>query len=432
MAFDTTRPPRYTRGKSLYLQDGASTLIVVAAIFIILLGLQMARTVVVPILMGSFLAIISYSATYFLRRFLRFPHWLAVTFTVLLDSAVIYGVFLLVKYLAADMRATLQGELMAKIAVKYNDLMAFLDKLDLGEQARAVISSPSELFDAKLIFSTTQALTGFMASTTLVLILMTFLLAETPLFQRNLNRLPTSSASKSKVVDAILGVQRYLFIKTVASAITGLLAGCLCAWMNVPFAFLWGVVAYLLNYIPTIGSIVAAIPPILLALFLGTWGECFVVAAGYLAINCAIGNCIEPIFMGKQFGISTSVVLLSVLLWGWVLGPCGMLLSVPITVLIKLAMENSRDLAWVATLIDDTKTEKAILKEQAAQQAAQAQSLTPATPATDATPAPAGSPSTGSHPAPNATPATTEATATWDHTTATPSRTTGSTPPSQT
>lgn len=358
------------RTRSFYLQDGASALIVVAAIFIILLGLQMARSVVVPVLMGSFLAIISYYATHLLRRYLRFPHWLAVTFTVILDSAAIYGVFMLVKYLAADMRDTLQGELAAKIAIKYNDLMAFLDRFGLEEQARAVISSPSELFDVKLLFSTTQALTGFMASTTLVLILMTFLLAETPLFLRNLNRLPTSKRGKSKVVDAIMGVQRYLFIKTVASAITGLLAWLLCAWMNVPFAFLWGVVAYLLNYIPTIGSIVAAIPPILLALFLGTWGECFIVAIGYLAINCTIGNCIEPIFMGKQFGIATSVVLLSVLLWGWVLGPCGMLLAVPITVLIKLALESSRDLAWVATLIDDSKTDKAIRKEQASQTAA--------------------------------------------------------------
>lgn len=429
MATEYTSPFKQSRGKSLYLQDGATALIVVAAIFIILLGLQLARSVVVPILMGSFLAIISYSATYFLRRYLRFPHWLAVTFTVLLDSAVIYGVFLLVKYLAADMRATLQGELMAKIAVKYNDLMAFLDKLGLGEQARAVISSPSELFDAKLIFSTTQALTGFMASTTLVLILMAFLLAETPLFLRNLNRLPTSSAGKSKVVDAILGVQRYLFIKTVASAVTGLLAGCLCAWMNVPFAFLWGVVAYLLNYIPTIGSIVAAIPPILLALFLGTWGECFVVAAGYLAINCAIGNCIEPIFMGKQFGISTSVVLLSVLLWGWVLGPCGMLLSVPITVLIKLAMENSRDLAWIATLIDDTKTEKAIRKEMAVQatQGHHTPNRAAASPSTtagiEATSEQESTPQSPSAPLPAG------ATATWIHTDQNRTTTTGTTPP---
>lgn len=377
MAAEYTRPFKQSRGKSLYLQDGATALIVVAAIFIILLGLQMARSVVVPIMMGSFLAIISYSATYFLRRYLRFPHWLAVTFTVLLDSAVIYGVFLLVKYLAADMRATLQGALIEKIAVKYNDLMAFLDKLGLGEQARAVISSPSELFDAKLIFSTTQALTGFMASTTLVLILMAFLLAETPLFLRNLNRLPTSSAGKSKVVDAILGVQRYLFIKTVASAVTGLLAGCLCAWMNVPFAFLWGVVAYLLNYIPTIGSIAAAIPPILLAMSLGTWTETFVVAGGYLAINSAIGNCIEPLFLGKEFGIATSVVLLSVMLWGWVLGPCGMLLAVPITVLLKLAMENSQDLAWIAKLIDDSGAEKSRKAHAAAENATTASASRP-------------------------------------------------------
>ena len=184
-------------------------------------------------------------------------------------------------------------------------------------------------------------------------VLMPFLRGETPLFRRNLDRLNTSPEGKEKVVRAVMGIQRYLFIKTVASAVTGLLAWGLCAWMNVPFAFLWGLVAYLLNYIPTIGSIVAAIPPILLAMLLGTWGETFIVAGGYLAINSAIGNCLEPLFMGKEFGISTSVVLLSVLLWGWVLGPCGMLLAVPLSVLLKLAMENSQDLAWIAKLIDD-------------------------------------------------------------------------------
>ena len=132
-----------------------------------------------------------------------------------------------------------------------------------------------------------------------------------------------------------------------------MLAWWLCATMNVPFAFLWGVVAFVLNYIPTIGSIVAAIPPILLALLLGSWGDTFIVAAGYIGINFMIGNGIEPIFLGKQFGIATSVVLLSVLLWGWVWGTAGMFLAVPISVLIKLALENSRDLYWIAAIIDD-------------------------------------------------------------------------------
>lgn len=337
----------------LYLKDGAGVLLTLAAIIIVLLGLQQARSVVVPVMMASFLAIISYSITVALRRYLKFPHWLAVTFTVLADSAVIYGIFMLIKFLAADMRTTLQGDLIARFNAKYDEILIVLDRIGLGDHARSLISSPGDIFNAQLLLSLTQTLTGFMTTTTLVLVLMTFLLGETPLFRRNLDRLNTSPEGKEKVVRAVMGIQRYLFIKTVASAVTGLLAWGLCAWMNVPFAFLWGLVAYLLNYIPTIGSIVAAIPPILLAMLLGTWGETFIVAGGYLTINSAIGNCLEPLFMGKEFGISTSVVLLSVMLWGWVLGPCGMLLAVPLSVLMKLAMENSQDLAWIAKLIDD-------------------------------------------------------------------------------
>lgn len=342
----------------LYLKDGAGVVLTLAAIIIILLGLQQASSVVVPILMASFLAVISYSVTVALRRYLKFPHWLAVSLTVVVDSAIIYGVFMLIRFLAADMKATLQGDLIARFTRKYEELMGFLDNIGIGEQARGLISSPTEIINPQNVLSMTQALTGFMTSTALVLVLMTFLLGETPLFRRNLDSLGNSEESKNKVVHAVLGIQRYLFIKTVASAITGLLAWGVCAWMNVPFAFLWGLVAYLLNYIPTIGSIAAAIPPILLAMSLGTWTETFVVAGGYLAINSAIGNCIEPLFLGKEFGIATSVVLLSVMLWGWVLGPCGMLLAVPITVLLKLAMENSQDLAWIAKLIDDSGAEK--------------------------------------------------------------------------
>ena len=91
----------------------------------------------------------------------------------------------------------------------------------------------------------------------------------------------------------------------------------------------------------------------MLAFVLGDLGDGLIVAAGYIFINFMIGNGIEPLFLGRQFGIATSVVLLSVLLWGWVWGPCGMLLAVPISVMIKLALENSHDLAWVAALIDD-------------------------------------------------------------------------------
>ncbi|MDO5463387.1 MAG: AI-2E family transporter [Akkermansia sp.] len=340
--------------------EGARFLLTAACALIILFGLREARDLLLPIVMAIFLAVISYSMTDILRRWLRFPHWLAVFFTVVADAGLIYAAGSLIKFLAADMKNTFEGVFMTQMQEKYQSIMAFLNEWGYGAEAQQFIHNPQEYINPKIILSLSQSLGSQVISmtsvTTLVLILMTFLLGEAPLFMRNFRSLPNSVQGKSKVIDALKSIQRYLFIKTIASATTGLLAWWLCHSMNVPFAFLWGLVAFLLNYIPTIGSIVAAIPPILLGLILGDLGDGVVVALGYVIINFAIGNGIEPLFLGKQFGIATSVVLLSVLLWGWVWGPCGMLLAVPITVMLKLALENSRDLYWVAAIIDDNST----------------------------------------------------------------------------
>ncbi len=343
--------------------EGARFLLTAACATIVLFGLREARELILPIIMAIFLAVISYTVTDLLRRILRFPHWLAVFFTVVADAGIIYAAGSLIKYLAVDMRATIEGDFMVQMESKYRAIMQLLHDWGYGEEAQRFIHNPQEYLNPKVLLSLSQTLgsevLAMTSITTLVLVLMTFLLGEAPLFMRNFRNLPNSMQGKDRVVDALKSIQRYLFIKTLASATTGLLAWWLCHAKGVPFAFLWGLVAFLLNYIPTIGSIVAAIPPILLALILGDLGDALIVSIGYIAINFSIGNGIEPLFLGKQFGIATSVVLLSVLLWGWVWGPCGMLLAVPITVMIKLALENSRDLHWVATIIDDNATPSA-------------------------------------------------------------------------
>ncbi len=337
--------------------EGARFLLTAACAIIVLFGLREARDLLLPIVMAIFLAVISYTFTSLLRRWLRFPHWLAVFFTVVADAGLIYAAGSLIKYLAVDMKATIEGDFMIQMQSKYQAVMQFLQNWGYGTEAQKFIHNPKEYIDPQFIISISQRLGSQVLSltsvTTLVLILMTFLLGEAPLFMRNFRTLPNSMQGKNKVIEALQSIQRYLFIKTVASATTGLLAWWLCHAKGVPFAFLWGLIAFLLNYIPTIGSIVAAIPPIVLALVLGDLGDGIIVALGYTIINFTIGNGIEPLFLGKQFGIATSVVLLSVLLWGWVWGPCGMLLAVPITVMLKLALENSRDLHWVAAIIDD-------------------------------------------------------------------------------
>ena len=343
--------------RTTFLGEGARFLLTAAAAVILIMGLQAARGVLLPIMMAGFLATISYSITKLLSKYLRFPHWLAVTATVAADGGILFGAASIIKFLAADMKSTLQGDFTARMVEKYNELMHWLGNFGLEEQARAIFSSPQDVFDTQQLVSVIQAVSGqaitFVTTCTLVLVLMTFMLGEAKLFKRNLHRLPNSTKGKEDFTSALRGIQRYLLIKTIASATTGALAWWACAAMDVPFAFLWGVLAYLLNYIPTIGSIVAAIPPIIMALLMGGWGDAAVITLCYIGINFLIGNGIEPIFLGKQFGIATTVVVLAVLFWGWVWGPVGMLLAVPIMVLIKLALVNSRDLSWAATIISD-------------------------------------------------------------------------------
>lgn len=338
--------------------DGTRIMVMLAAAVVILIGLRELRDLLVPIMLAAFLAIISYSVTDILRKKVHFPHWLAVICTLIVDAGIIFAVGTLIRFLAADMARTLQGEVVVKFQEKIGDVICWLDKWGLGTEAKHVMNAPQDYLGMEKIVNMSQAVgsgaLSFMSITTLILVLMTFLLGEAPLFIKNFRSLPSQKVhGKQQIFKALKGIQKYLFIKTIASACTGILAWWLCAAMNVPFAFLWGVLAYVLNYIPTIGSIVAAIPPILMAMLFGGWGDAFIVAGGFIAINFAIGNGIEPIFLGKQFGIATSVVLLSVLLWGWVWGPVGMFLAVPISVLIKLALENSKDLYWVAAIIDD-------------------------------------------------------------------------------
>ena len=148
-------------------------------------------------------------------------------------------------------------------------------------------------------------------------------------------------------------VQTYLGIKTVISLVTGIVLGGWAYVMGLDFPILLGLTAFLLNYIPTVGSILAAIPAVLLSIILvGTAGHALLVTLGYVVVNLLIGSIIEPNLMGRRLGLSTLVVILSLLFWGWAWGPLGALLSVPLTVILKIWLENTTDLRWVAVLLD--------------------------------------------------------------------------------
>ena len=147
-------------------------------------------------------------------------------------------------------------------------------------------------------------------------------------------------------------VKRYMLIKTALSMATGICATVWLIILDVNYPFLWGFLTFLLNYIPTIGSNIAAIPPVLMALIQYDLFFMFLVAIGYLVINNVIGSFLEPRIMGDGMGISPLIVFVSLIFWGWVFGPIGMILCVPMTTIIKIAFANTEKTRWISTLLE--------------------------------------------------------------------------------
>ncbi|MDX8395798.1 MAG: AI-2E family transporter, partial [Mariprofundaceae bacterium] len=158
---------------------------------------------------------------------------------------------------------------------------------------------------------------------------------------------PTTDA----VNQFLKSVNQYLVIKTLVSLATGAAVTAWLTLIGVDYPILWGILAFLFNFVPNIGSIIAAVPALMLALVQLGPDAVLYTGMGYVVINLVMGNAVEPRFMGKGLGLSTLVVFLSLIFWGWALGLVGMLLSVPLTMIVKIALEANKKTQWIAILI---------------------------------------------------------------------------------
>jgi predicted PurR-regulated permease PerM len=217
--------------------------------------------------------------------------------------------------------------------------------VDLTEQM-----NPGKVFD--LAGKTFQGLRRALTNIFLILLTVVFILLEAAGFPRKLeaalDRPDDSLKGYSQFTESL---KRYLVVKSIFSAITGVVIWIWLSILGVEFAMLWGLLAFLLNFVPNIGSILAAIPAVLMALVQFGPGKAIAAALGFLVVNVVVGSITEPRFMGRELGLSTLVVFLSLVFWGWVLGPVGMLLSVPLTMVLKIALGSSEDTRWISTML---------------------------------------------------------------------------------
>lgn len=204
----------------------------------------------------------------------------------------------------------------------------------------------------RLFTGTVAGMTGLLSNVFLIVLTVIFILLEAASIPAKLNAMPGGSTlsvdNMAKIID---NVNRYMAIKTMTSLATAVMVGVMLSVLGVPFATFWALLAFFLNFIPNIGSILAAVPAVVVAwLDVGT-GPATAAAVGYVIINVVIGNVVEPRVMGKGLGLSTLVVFMSLVFWGWVLGPVGMLLSVPLTMTAKIALESNPETRWIGVLL---------------------------------------------------------------------------------
>ena len=321
-----------------------------AAVVVILAGMKAASLIVVPFLLALFITIIL-APFFFWLQGRGIPGALAFALIcVLLLGAGFLGVGLMNQSIR---------QLNSKIPEYQTKASIYVEDFDKWLNSMGV-ETPDDRMDQILnsgaLFQYTGrvlgAASGILGQTFIIFLVAAFMLFEAAILPSKIRSLPNVSPDTyARLERSILDVRRYLAIKTIMSLLTGFLVFVLLLVLDIDFPILLGVTAFLLNFVPNVGSIIAAVPGVAMGLFdhgVSTGVMCMI---GYVCINVGISNFIEPRYMGKGLGLSTLIVIISLIFWGWLLGPIGMLLSIPLTMALKIGLESSPDTHWIGILM---------------------------------------------------------------------------------
>ena len=329
---------------------GSSPLVNIAALIIIIAGLIYAKTIITPFLLALFISIVCEQPISWLEK-RRLPRWLALII-------VLFGMIFLFTgfaFLIGETVSSFSGNLSKYESTLTNLSNSFIQFLN--EKGYKI--HQDQIFNliqpAKILEFTAGALNkliSMMGNTFLIFLIVLFTLTEFSSFAIKSKAILLGSDRSVSYFSTILqNIRHYLGIKTLICLLTGILVYIALLIIGVDYPLLWALIAALMNYIPNIGSIIAAVPAVLFALIqLGVGGAIWTLAS-FMVVNNVLGNLIEPRIMGKGLGLSTLVVFLSLLFWGFIFGTVGMFLSVPFTMTIKIILEQNRNTKWIALLL---------------------------------------------------------------------------------
>lgn len=319
-----------------------------AAFVIACAGMSLASSILVPFLLAIFIAVAISPLLAVLLKY-RVPRFLAVIIVLFIFGYIFY----LFGEIIGNAGVSLAQDLpfyKERLNGVINTSLGFMERFGLHKSFEELIGSNVERIFSSLtvVFKSTSEI---VTKSFMVLLLLVFMLFEEPILSAKLSKL--SGNSQAVISNFTSNLKRYIAIKTLSSIATALILLPVLLYLNVPYALLLALLAFGLNYIPTVGSTIAALPAILLCAVVNDMSATLWLSVYYIVINIAIGNFIEPKFLGKGLGISTLVVVLSLIFWGFLLGVGGMFLAVPLTMTIKLALNESEQGKFIAILLSD-------------------------------------------------------------------------------
>ena len=322
-----------------------------AAFTVIIAGLKMANALIVPFILAVFIAMVVSPMVAWLKS-RNVPTGLSILIVVLL----MMSVGLLLGAVIGSAMVNFQKDL-PEYSNKLASMSAGIQQM-LGERGIGISAEQwKNSFDpSKLMALVANILSSFgnvMTNSMMILLTVIFILAENMGFGEKLAMARGPGSSSEWLKTFTKSVNDYMAIKTAISFITGLIIFVWLSIIGVDYAVLWGLLAFLLNFIPAVGSVIACVPAVLLALIQLGVGSAALTLGGFLAVNLIMGNGVEPRWMGRGLNLSPLVVFISLLLWGWVLGPVGMLLSIPLTIMVKIALESQTETQWLGLMLGD-------------------------------------------------------------------------------
>ncbi|MDQ6978086.1 MAG: AI-2E family transporter [Ghiorsea sp.] len=336
-----TNPTPVSRGEHI--------LLITACIVIIIAGMKLAAPLLVPILLSAFVAIICLPPLYFLLG-----KGVNVTASVFMVTGSLVLVGLLVSLFAGSAVADFSKNLpfyQERIHGQTAQLIHWMAGLGIDIPAGNLLESFNPSSVMQFVGSLLSGLGNALTNVFLLILIVIFILFEAVALPHKWAIMDGHAPNTNTFERFLKTVHSYLVIKSLVSIATGLFITIWLSILGVDYPVLWGLMAFLFNFVPNIGSIIAAVPAVMLATVQLGLDTAAYTALGYIIVNVVMGNVIEPRYMGKGVGLSTLVVFLSLVVWGWILGPVGMLLSVPLTMIVKLACEANPKTQWIAVLL---------------------------------------------------------------------------------